>query len=75
MNLPEFGRQVRASFEAQVSLFPRMSNDAVREMIGRHGKEALGWKLSGAGGGGYLVLVSHREIPGAIAMKIRRNHV
>jgi cytidyltransferase-like protein len=74
MNLPEFGRQVRASFEAQVSLFPRMSNDAVQERIGQYGKQSLGWKLSGAGGGGYLVLVSHQPIPGAITMKIRRQH-
>jgi galactokinase/mevalonate kinase-like predicted kinase len=75
MNLPEFGRQVRASFEAQVSLFPRMSNGAVKEMIGQYGRQSLGWKLSGAGGGGYLVLVSHQPIPGAIRMKIRRKLV
>jgi galactokinase/mevalonate kinase-like predicted kinase len=75
MNLPEFGRQMRASFEAQVSLFPRMSNDVVQEMIARHGGESLGWKLSGAGGGGYLVLVSRQPIPGAITLKIRRSHV
>jgi cytidyltransferase-like protein len=75
LNLPEFGRQVRASFEAQVSLFPRMSNPVVKEMIGQYGKDSLGWKLSGAGGGGYLVLVSRQPVPGAITMKIRRNHL
>jgi cytidyltransferase-like protein len=75
MNLPEFGRQMRASFEAQVRLFPQMSNDAVREMIGQFGKNSLGWKLSGAGGGGYLVLVSHQPVPSAITLKIRRKHV
>jgi mevalonate kinase len=32
----------------------------------------LGWKLSGAGGGGYLVLVTKNEMPGAIKLKIRR---
>jgi cytidyltransferase-like protein len=75
MNLPEFGRQMRASFEAQVSLFPRMSNDAVKEMIWQYGGASLGWKLSGAGGGGYLVLVSQQPAPGAITLKIRRNNV
>jgi cytidyltransferase-like protein len=74
MNLPEFGRQMRASFEAQVSLFPRMSNAAVKEMIRQHGREALGWKLSGAGGGGYLVLVCDHPVPGGITLKIRRSH-
>jgi len=32
----------------------------------------LGWKLSGAGGGGYLVLVNQQPVPGAIQLKIHR---
>jgi cytidyltransferase-like protein len=75
MDLPEFGRQVRASFEAQVALFPRMMNRAVKEMIREHGKNALGWKLSGAGGGGYLVLVTEKPVAGAIGLKIRRLNI
>jgi cytidyltransferase-like protein len=70
----EFGRQMRNSFEAQVSLFPRMMDHNVRTAIKQYAGKALGWKLSGAGGGGYLVLVSHRAIPGAIKLKIRRRH-
>jgi cytidyltransferase-like protein len=73
MNLPEFGRQMRASFEAQVALFPQMTNEAVKAMIRRYAKKSLGWKLSGAGGGGYLVLVSQQPIPGAIRLTIRRS--
>jgi len=72
MNLPELGRQMRASFEAQISLFPQMTNDAVKDLIRHYGEKSLGWKLSGAGGGGYLVLVSGQLIPGAIQLKIRR---
>ncbi|MGD1084240.1 MAG: adenylyltransferase/cytidyltransferase family protein [Verrucomicrobiota bacterium] len=75
MNLPEFGRQMRASFEAQVRLFPRMSNSAVKTMLRKHGGESLGWKLSGAGGGGYLVLVGRKPVAGAITLKIRRHNV
>ncbi len=74
-DLPEFGRQMRASFEAQASLFPRMVNPAVKAMIRQWGPKALGWKLSGAGGGGYLALVSAAPIPGAIPIKIRRANV
>ena len=73
-DLTEFGRQLRASFEAQIRLFPRMLTPDVRAVIREYASQALGWKLSGAGGGGYLVLVSEREIPGAIQVKIRRKN-
>jgi galactokinase/mevalonate kinase-like predicted kinase len=72
MDLPAFGRAMRASFDAQVRLFPRMLNQPVRAMLRQYEKSALGWKLSGAGGGGYLVLVSAQPVPGAIPLKIRR---
>ena len=72
MDLAEFGRQMRASYEAQVAMFPQMSNPAIRKMIRGHAQTTLGWKLSGAGGGGYLVLVSQEPVPGAIQLKIRR---
>ena len=48
-----------------------MMTSDVRAAIKQYAPQALGWKLSGAGGGGYLVLVSGREIPGAIQIKIR----
>ena len=72
MNLKEFGRQMRAAFEAQTSLFPQMSNPAIRKLIRQYAPQTLGWKLSGAGGGGYLVLVSEKPVPGALQLKIRR---
>jgi len=72
LDLEAFGRHFRASFEAQVSLFPAMSDPKVRATIRQYADSALGWKLSGAGGGGYLVLVTKNELPGAIKLKIRR---
>ena len=72
MNLEDFGRQFRASYEAQVAMFPQMANSAIHEMVEEYRERALGWKLSGAGGGGYLVLISQKPVAGAIQLKIRR---
>lgn len=67
-----FGAAFRRSFEAQVAMFPHMVNESILEQIEEYRHQALGWKLSGAGGGGYLVLVSDRTIPNAIQIRIRR---
>lgn len=72
-DLDAFGRHLRASFEAQVNLFPAMSGREVRATVRRYAGPVLGWKLSGAGGGGYLVLVAKNELPGTIKIKIRRS--
>jgi len=74
MNLEAFGRHLRASYEAQIGMFPEMTSSVINKMIREYGMQSLGWKLSGAGGGGYLVLVSRQPVPGAIQLKIRRKH-
>ena len=53
-------------------MFPRMMNDHIRAAIDRYRDVALGWKLSGAGGGGYLILVVDAPIETAMRIKIRR---
>jgi cytidyltransferase-like protein len=68
-----FGAAIRASFEAQVAMFPHMVDEAIRQRIEAYRSRALGWKLSGAGGGGYLVLVATTAIPDALRLTIRRN--
>jgi cytidyltransferase-like protein len=67
-----FGEYVTASFEAQVSLFPNMVTDQIQYEVEKYRKTALGWKVSGAGGGGYLIVVSSQEVPHAIRIRIRR---
>lgn len=67
-----FGKSIRDCFDAQVRLFPNTAPDEIREQIDRYKSQAIGWKLSGAGGGGYLVLVSDQEIPNALKIRIRR---
>ncbi len=67
-----FGAAFRTSFEAQVAMFPHMVDEGIRAVIAQHAPGALGWKLSGAGGGGYLILVRREDLPGALRIKIRR---
>lgn len=68
-----FGEAFRESFEAQITMFPNMVDDTIMNIIEKYKDQALGWKLSGAGGGGYLILVSDKNIDGAMQIKIRRN--
>jgi len=71
-DLARFGKAFRNSFEAQVDMFPNMVNGHIYRAIEAYRDQAYGWKLSGAGGGGYLIFVSPEEIPGAMQIKIRR---
>ena len=67
-----FGQAFRASFEAQIAMFPHMSNPLIEELIGQYRDQALGWKLSGAGGGGYLILVADTPVEDAVRCVARR---
>lgn len=67
-----FGRYTRASFEAQIAMFPNMMTDMIHSLIREYEHRALGWKISGAGGGGYLILVSDQPIDRAVQIIIRR---
>lgn len=66
------GKSMREGFEAQVRMFPNMLTDRVTSLISKYQNEALGWKLSGAGGGGYLILVSKNPIANAVRITARR---
>jgi len=68
-----FGNAFRASFEAQTNMFPNMVNNSIFETIEQQKGDAVGWKLSGAGGGGYLIFVAeHPEKAHGIKIRIRR---
>ncbi len=72
MDISAFGRAFTASFDAQVAMFPNMVNRDIHDLIDAHRSVARGWKLSGAGGGGYLILVTDQPVPDAIQIRIRR---
>jgi galactokinase/mevalonate kinase-like predicted kinase len=71
MDLNNFAEAFKRSFDAQLRLFPDMMNDKIEAAIDQYKDQALGWKLSGAGAGGYLILVSEKPIENA--MKIADN--
>jgi len=56
-DLPAFAAAYKASFEAQVAMFPAMMQDFVQERIDEYRGKVLAWKMPGAGGGGYLACV------------------
>ena len=71
-NLNAFGESVRRGYEAQIAMFPNMLSNGVQEQIDLYRNQALGWKLSGAGGGGYLILIADKPFAPAIQIRIRR---
>lgn len=79
-DLAAFASAYKASFDAQVSLFPGMIQGTVQSYIDRWSKVpgVLAWKMPGAGGGGYLACVVEdasafaSEHPEAIRLAIRR---
>lgn len=73
-DLPAFGQAIRAGFDAQIAMFPNMMTDTVAQLIERYRARSLGWKLSGAGGGGYLILVADQPIDSAVRVIARREH-
>jgi galactokinase/mevalonate kinase-like predicted kinase len=70
-DIKNFAKGFNDSFDSQVRMFPRMMNGKIAKIIDNHKNKALSWKLSGAGGGGYLILISEKEITNAIRIKIR----
>jgi len=71
-DLRGFGRFFRESFDAQTAMFPHMLDGGILSAIDAHRSQSYGWKVSGAGGGGYLILVTEKDVPGAMKIAIRR---
>lgn len=80
MDFAAFASAFQASFDAQVAMFPAMIQGCVQGFIDEYSvlPEVHAWKMPGAGGGGYLVLVVDdvksfaQQHPEAIELKIRR---
>lgn len=71
-DLESFGKYFTDAFQSQIRMFPNMVNKEILEIVDSYKDNILGWKLSGAGGGGYLVLISDKPIENSIKINIRR---
>lgn len=72
-NIKEFGQALTLSFEAQIAMYPNMVSNDILEILEKYKNSVDGWKISGAGGGGYLIFVSEQPVDNAIQIRIRRN--
>jgi cytidyltransferase-like protein len=71
-DIDAFGKAFYASFKAQIKMFPNMVDASIEKLVEEYIVKYKGLKLSGAGGGGYLILVSDEPIENTIKIKIRR---
>lgn len=74
-DLKKFTEGFSKSFNAQTKMFPAMVNQKINAEISKYKDKALAWKLAGAGGGGYLILVSEKPIEGTMRINIRRKEI
>jgi cytidyltransferase-like protein len=65
------GKAMKASLDAQLEMFPLMWNEEAERIVAKFSDEVKGFKISGAGGGGYIVAISDQNIPGSVKIKIR----
>ncbi|NDV81529.1 adenylyltransferase/cytidyltransferase family protein [Bacteroides sp. 51] len=72
MDAEAVGQAMINSLKAQTKMFPNMITEDIIRQIDNYKDLALGYKISGAGGGGYLILFSENPINNAIQIRIRR---
>ncbi|MBP1629410.1 MAG: cytidyltransferase [Bacteroidetes bacterium] len=72
MDSKGFAKAITASYKAQISMFPNMVTREVEAVIESLSPDVLGYKLCGAGGGGYLALFSEVEQKNTLRIRIRR---
>ena len=71
-DLKAWGNATTDSFNAQTKMFPNMVNDNILAVLEKYKREVIGWKLCGAGGGGYFVFVANKQVGNTFGIRIRR---
>ncbi len=71
-DLEAWGQATIDTFDAQIAMFPRMVSQEILATLAPYQSAVKGWKLTGAGGGGYLVILNDKPVENAIQIRIRR---
>lgn len=72
-DLNAWGRATTDSFNAQIKMFPHMIDPDIIPVLNQYKDKALGWKLCGAGGGGYFVFINEKPVENTFGIRIRRS--
>ncbi len=72
-DIEAWGEASKESFYAQIAMYPNMAPREVLENIDLYKDKVKGFKITGAGGGGYLVLINDTPVENALKIRIRRN--
>ena len=72
MDAAELGACVNETFDSCYSLIPGYVSDQVRPIIDSIRNDHLGVKLMGAGGFGYMMIVSEKIVEGVLNLKVRK---
>ena len=67
-----WGKATTESFMAQIAMFPNMMAEHVVKAINEYKDSVKGYKITGAGGGGYLVIINDTPVKNALQIRIRR---
>lgn len=71
-DLEAMGKAMSDSFDAQIRMYPNMVTLELTALLESYKPKVKGWKMSGAGGGGYFVFLNDKPIENAIQIRIRR---
>lgn len=71
-DIKNFGKAFTDSFESQIAMYPNMVTKDILDILDSYKSCSDGWKISGAGGGGYLIFISEKPIQNAVQIRIRR---